>query len=122
MKAIIEERKVVIALTRNIPPAADTVYKLWLEVLVNFEKDKKLIFPLILVDVTGRMTRIRSLEGTKRKTFKAIQIKQHYRSRNFNLQCSQKMSFRSPPVQIHLTEIIYPSDPLAWKFNYTIIK
>ena len=54
MNSIVAERKVLSALTRNIPPAADRVFKLGEEVLVYHEQNKKWEGPYIVVDCTGR--------------------------------------------------------------------
>ena len=60
MNTIIAERKVLAALTRDNPPAADRVYNLGEEVLVYSEKEKDWKGPFIVVECTGITVTIRN--------------------------------------------------------------
>ena len=69
MNTIVAERRVLAALTRDIPPAADRTYKLGEEVLVYSELNKRWEGPFIIVDCTGRQVTIANIEGKSVKCF-----------------------------------------------------
>ena len=123
MNSIVAERRVLAALTRDIPPAADRNYKLGEEVLVYSEKEKKWIGPYIVVDSTGRQVTIRNTEGTKIQMFNAFQIKPYYRTFHDNI-----YHFKSDNDALQtlyttlITEVIEPKDARAWKFDKPIQK
>ena len=85
MNSIVAERKVLSALTRNIPPAADRVYKLGVGVLVYHEQNKKWEGPYIVVDCTGRNITVTNEDKTYRQIFSTYQVKPYYREYYENL-------------------------------------
>ena len=120
MNAIIAERRIQAALTKQIPPAADRTYRLGDEVLVFCEQDKTWIGPFTVMHVQGRMITIQNREGTYRQMFNAFQLKPYYRDHSPIIHF-QTRTFRSPlapktPFSSFLTETIKPNDPRARQF------
>ena len=127
MNSIVAERRVLAALTRDIPPAADRTYKFGEEVLVYSEREKKWLGPYIVVDCTGRQVTISSADGTRRQMFNAFQIKPYHRPFKEkviqNLYCFQSGEDAMKALYTTLiTEVIEPNDPRAWKFDKPIQK
>lgn len=122
MISIVAERKIMTALTRDIPPAADRVYKTGEEILVYSENEKKRIGAFIFIDVKGRMITVQSIDKIKRKRFNAFQIKLYYRTINYSINKFKTNVISPPPFQVYLTEVIEPRDPRAWKFNNAKLK
>ncbi len=124
MNSIIAERRVLAALTKKIPPAADRQYNLGEEVLIYDEKVKEWVGPAIVVDCTGRMVTVRSKDGKLRQTYNAFQVKPYYK----DLIVENYVQFKSndedsnPIFTIQITEVISPQDPRAWKFGEAIRK
>ena len=115
--SILGERRVLEALTRNIPPAADRTYKLGEEVLVYSEKDKKWEGPFIVLDFTGRQVTVSTKDGTRRQMYSAFQIKPYYKEFQENLQFfNSKTKEDYPTYSVNITEVIEPRDPRAKKF------
>ena len=79
MNSIIAERGVLAALTRDIPPAADRTDKIGEEVLVFSEKDKHWLGPFIVMDCTGRLVTVRTMDRKQRQQFHAFQVKPYHR-------------------------------------------
>ena len=124
MNSIVAERRVLAALTRDIPPAADRTYKIGEEVLIYSEKEKKWLGPFIVVDCTGRLVTVRSLDGKSRQAFNAFQVKPYYKDTNFeaNLKCFKTNDENMSPHDVQITEVIEPYDPRASKFEEPIKK
>ena len=121
MNAIVAERRVQAALTRQIPPAADRVYQLGDEVLVFSEQDKNWLGPFVVMHVQGRMITIQNREGTYRQMFNAFQLKPYYRDHSPIIHYQTRI-FRSPlapktPFSSFITEEIKQRDPRARKFS-----
>ncbi len=121
MNSIVAERRVLAALTRDIPPAADRTYKIGEDVLVYSEKDKKWLGPFIVVDATGRLITVQSQDRSTRQQFNATQVKPFYREFE-NLAFFLSNSDDSPPFEIHITEVINPGDPRYENFEEAIKK
>ena len=124
MNAIVAERRIMAPLTKDIPPAADRVCELGEEVLVFAEKEKKWTGPSIVVNVHGRMITVQARDGSRRQIYNAFQVKPYFRERNpADILYQNLMKFRSKegkmkrPIDVHITEIIKPGDPRAWKFD-----
>lgn len=115
--AIISKRKIMIALTRGIPPTTDKAYKSGEMVLVYFEKEKKWPEPIIVVDGIGRMITVQILNGSKRQNINDFQIKLYYGGLNLNLHLFQTGHGRRNSSQICLTEVIHPNGFRTGKFN-----
>ena len=118
MNNIIAERRVLAALTRDIPPAADRTYQLGEEVLVWSEEKKQWTGPFIVVDCTGRQVTIKTPDNSMRQMYSTFQIKPYYRDIQENLTFfSSKKNDKYDTYSVHLTEVIEPQDPRAWKFD-----
>ena len=121
MNAIIPERIMQAALTRQIPPAADRTYQIGGEVLVFSEHDKNYLIPFIVMHFQGRTIAIQNREGTNRQMFNAFQLKPYYRdhSPNIHLQTTILCSPFAPktPFSSFITEEIKPNDPRARQFS-----
>lgn len=72
MNAIMAERKIMTALTGDIPLAANCIYKIEEEVLVYSENEKKWTGKLLVVDITGRMITLQTTDRTRCQTFDAF--------------------------------------------------
>lgn len=72
MNAIFAERKIMTALTGEIPPSAKRIYEMGEEVLVYSENENKSVSPVIVVDTTGRMIIFQTFDGIRRQTFNSF--------------------------------------------------
>ena len=123
MNSSIAERRIMTALTRDIPPAADRTYKLGEEVLVYNEYKKEWLGPLIVVDSTGRMITAYNPQTKLRQPYNTHQVKPFYRDINNNMkELKSKNDHGPPPYTLHITEVIEPNDSRAWKFDEPIKK
>ena len=121
MNAIIAERKIQAALTRQIPPAADRTYQLGDEVLVISEQDNNWSGPFTVMHFQGRMITIQNREGTYRQMFNAFQLMPYFRDHSPIIHFQTRI-FRSPlalntPFSSFITEEIKPNDPRARQFS-----
>lgn len=89
-----------------MPPTAGRIYKTREEVLVHFEREKKWIGPLIVIDGNGRTITIHTLDGEKQQASNAFQMKPYYRAIYFNISAFWTNLIERPPFQIFLTEVI----------------
>jgi len=78
MNAIIAERRVLTALNRDIPPAADRVYSLGEKVLVYSEKEKEWVGTYTVVHINGRMITVQNDTKKTRHLYNAFQLKPYY--------------------------------------------
>ncbi len=121
MNSIVAERRVLAAVTRDVPPATDRTYKLGEDVLVYSEKEKEWLGPFIVVDVTGRLVTVQSENGQSRQQFSTSQIKPFYQEYN-NLEFFQSNDDSTELFEVHITEVIHPGDPREKMFEEAIKK
>lgn len=121
MNSIVAERRVVEALTRNIPPAADRVYKLGEEVLVYSEAKREWVGPFEVVHVHGRMITVKNKENSVRKTFNSFQIKPFYHEISSNIHFFKSQNDKMDH-EINVTEVIQSHDPRSAYFKDAIQK
>lgn len=123
MNSIVAERRVLAALNKSIPSAADRNYKLGEKVLIYSETSKTWIGPYIVIDCTGRIVTVKTHDNSFRQTFNAYQVKPYYRDdytvnfSQFKSGCDEALLFFT-----FITEVIQPHDPRAWKFSDAINK
>jgi len=118
MNSIVAERKIMTALSKNVPAAADRTYKLGEEILVYNENLKKWEGPYIVADCTGRNITVSNENGTYRRMFSTHQVKPYFREtfeNLFNLKSGD--NFNTETYSVMITEVIEPHDPRVWKFD-----
>lgn len=112
LNSIVAERRLLTAITRDIPPAADLNYRIGEEIMFYNEDKTEWIGQLIVLDCTCIMETSCNPSTRLRQTYSAFQVKHYFRTINTNL---VHLLFNSengpPPFNIQLIEIIEPHDP-----------
>ena len=131
MNTIIAQRRIITALTKNIPSASDRFYSIDDEVLVYREKEKEWVGPYRVVFIDGKMITMQNPERTYEGTFSSQQIKPYLRDEGTEEKRPDSLSvlyqmlkpFRLSPESgsqehsVHITEIIKPGDPRESEFD-----
>jgi hypothetical protein len=132
MSAIVSENRITAALNHNVPSSVDRTYEVGEEVLVFREKEKNWTGPMVVVLVEDKIITGKDLESERVlrsstqhiKPFlrdspstdvdeDAVEITHEMLSRFTSTDAKEK----SPPFQVHLFEVIGPSDPRAALFD-----
>lgn len=104
MISIVAERRLLTALTRDIPPTADRNNTIAEEVLAYSENNKEWLGPIIVVDYTCLMVTAYNRNTELRQTDDTFQVKSYFRTINMylvDLQFNSGVGQR--PVIIQLT-------------------
>jgi hypothetical protein len=132
MSAIVSENRITAALNHNVPSSVDRTYEVGEEVLVFREKEKKMTGLMVVVLVEDKIITVKYLESARVLRFSTQQIKPFVRDSPSTdvdedaVEITHEMLSRftstdakekSPPFQVHLFEVIGPSDPRAALFD-----
>lgn len=134
MNSIIAERRILMALKKNIPSSSDHVYSIGEEILIYREKPNKWVGPFRITSVNDKLVSIYGEKSKRTHTFNKQDIKPYNRQPTNNaaedldiLHCMMK-TFRSssnPKLEFYnvlLSEEIKPNDPRASLFNEAKVK
>jgi hypothetical protein len=123
MSAIVSENRITGALTHNVPYTVDQTHEVGDEVLVFREKEKKWTGPMVVVLMEDKII-IKDLESERVLRFSTQQIKPFFRDSPspdvdedaieithvmLSTFTSTDATEKSPPFQVHLSEVIGPS-------------
>jgi hypothetical protein len=132
MSAIVSENRITAALTHNVPSSMNRTYKVGEEVLVFREKENIGQDRWLWYSWKSRLYPIKDLESERVLWFTTQQIKPFLRDSSSTdvdedaIEITHAMQSRftstdakekSPPFQVHLSDVIEPSDPRATLFD-----
>jgi hypothetical protein len=132
MSAIVSENRITAALNHNVPSSVDRIYEVGEEVLVYREKEKIWTGQMVVVLVEDKFITVKDMESERVLRFSTKQIKPCFRDSPSTdvdedaMEITHAMLSRftstdakekSPPFQVHLSEVIGPSDPRAALFD-----
>jgi hypothetical protein len=128
MSTIVSENRITAALNHNAPSSVDRTYEFGEEVLVFREQEKNWTGPMVVVLVEDKIITVKDLESVRVLRFSTQHIKPFLRDSPSTdvdedaIEITHAMLSRfsstdakekSPSFQVHLSEVIGPSDPRA---------